>query len=121
MHKKTLAVTRRLPHEVELRIARDHVARFNTEDRLYSSDKLISTSVGADALLTTSQDHMDAQVFSRLGGSVGVGNCQPGLADLTVNNQPAQPLPFSSRIAANNLFVSCARPLGVKKMVTGGQ
>lgn len=115
MHKKTLVVTRRLPHEVELRIARDHVARFNTEDRLYSSDELISTSVGGDALLTTSQYHMDAQVFSRLGGSVGVGNCQPGQADLTVNNQPAQPLPFSSHIAPKNLFLSFTPTLGSER------
>lgn len=70
MLNKTLVVTRQLPHEVELRIARDYVARFNTDDRLYTSDKLISASAGADALLINSQDHMDAQVLSRLGSSV---------------------------------------------------
>ncbi|MGB0125540.1 MAG: D-glycerate dehydrogenase [Silvibacterium sp.] len=70
MPKKTLVVTRRLPDEVESRITRDYVARFNAEDRPYSSDELINVSSGADALLITSEDVMGAQMLSRLPGSV---------------------------------------------------
>ncbi len=70
MPKKTLVVTRRLPDEVESRITRDYVARFNAEDRPYSSDELISVSSGAEALLITSEDVMGAQVLSRLPDSV---------------------------------------------------
>ena len=61
MPKKTLVVTRRLPPEVESRIIRDYTARLNSEDRLYSSDELIDISAGADALLITQQDVMDAK------------------------------------------------------------
>ncbi|MGH9739131.1 MAG: 2-hydroxyacid dehydrogenase [Candidatus Acidiferrales bacterium] len=72
MPKKTLVVTRRLSQEVEARIARDYLARFNAEDRLYSSGELIEVSAGADALLITQQDVMNAQVLSRLPNSVRV-------------------------------------------------
>jgi len=66
--KKILVVTK----EVELRIARDYEPRINLADRLYSSDELINVSKGADALLITGQDRMDADVISRLPGSVRV-------------------------------------------------
>jgi lactate dehydrogenase-like 2-hydroxyacid dehydrogenase len=72
MPEKILVVTRLLPREVESRIARDYIARFNTEDRLYSSDELVDVSAGADALLITQEDVMDAQVVSRLPKTVRV-------------------------------------------------
>ena len=72
MPKKTLVVTRRLPQEVESRINRDYIARLNSDDRLYSSEELIDVSAGADALLITQQDVMDARVLSRLPSSVRV-------------------------------------------------
>lgn len=72
MPEKTLVVTRRLPHEVESRITRDYVARFNVEDLLYSSDELVDVSAGADALLITQEDVMNAGVLCRLPASVRV-------------------------------------------------
>ena len=72
MPKKTLVVTRRLPQAVESRISRDYAARFNAEDRLYSSNELVDISAGADALLITQQDVMDAQFLSHLPSSVRV-------------------------------------------------
>lgn len=70
--KKIVVATRRWPQEVELRIARDYEARINLADGLYSSDELINVSKGADALLITGQDRMDAGVISRLASSVRV-------------------------------------------------
>lgn len=72
MPKKTLTVTRRLPREVESRIVRDYIAKFNPDDRLYSSEELIEVSVGADALLITQQDVISAYLLSRLSCSVRV-------------------------------------------------
>jgi lactate dehydrogenase-like 2-hydroxyacid dehydrogenase len=72
MPKNTLVVTRRLPEEVEARIARDYDARLNAEDQLYASDQLIQIAEGADALLVTSQDLLNAKVVSRLPSSVKV-------------------------------------------------
>ena len=68
MPKKTLVVTRRLTEEVESRISREYVARFNAEERL--SDELMNMSAGADAMLITQQDVTDARVLSRLPSSV---------------------------------------------------
>ena len=70
MPKKTLVVTRRLPPEVESRIIRNYTARLNFTDRLYSSDELIDISAGADALLITQHDVMDAKVLAHLPSSV---------------------------------------------------
>jgi lactate dehydrogenase-like 2-hydroxyacid dehydrogenase len=72
MAKKCLLVTRQLPQKVEERIARGYIARFNMQDRLYSGDELIDISTGADALLITQQDIIDAGVLSRLPSSVRV-------------------------------------------------
>lgn len=72
MPMKTLVVTRRLPEEVESRITRSYNARLNLDDRLYSSDQLIDLSAGADALLITQQDVMDARVLARVSSSVRV-------------------------------------------------
>jgi lactate dehydrogenase-like 2-hydroxyacid dehydrogenase len=68
--KKTLVVTRRLPESVEARISRDYNARFNTEDKLYTSDQLIQIAESADALFITGLDLMTSQVLSRLPGSI---------------------------------------------------
>lgn len=72
MPRKTLVITRRLPQEVESRIARDYVGRFNAEDRLYSSDELIDISAGADALLITQEDTINAGVLARLPRSIRI-------------------------------------------------
>jgi lactate dehydrogenase-like 2-hydroxyacid dehydrogenase len=68
--KKVLTVSRRLPEQVESRIARDYDARINPDDHAYSSDELLKLSIGADALLITGQDRMDARTISRLPDSV---------------------------------------------------
>lgn len=70
--KPTLLVTRRLPDAIESRIRRDYEARFNANDRLYSREELLSLSNGADALLITVQDQLDAGLISCLPTSVQI-------------------------------------------------
>lgn len=70
MTGKHLTVTRRLPEEIEARIRGDYLARFNTDDHLYTADELIEASAGADALLVTPRDVLAAAVIARLPGSV---------------------------------------------------
>jgi lactate dehydrogenase-like 2-hydroxyacid dehydrogenase len=69
MTGKHLTVTRRLPVEIEARIRRDYSARFNTDD---TSDELVAAAAGADALLVTPRDVLDAAVIVRLSDSVRV-------------------------------------------------
>lgn len=68
--KPILVVTRQLPAAVEVRIRLNYGARFNANNRLYTGDELVAESEGADALLITQQDRMDASLISRLAASV---------------------------------------------------
>jgi lactate dehydrogenase-like 2-hydroxyacid dehydrogenase len=73
MHSKpVLVVTRRLPKAVEERITRDYDARLNVNDELYSCDTLLASCTGADALLITRRDRMDADLLSALPTSIRV-------------------------------------------------
>ena len=70
--RPVLVVTRSLPPAVEERIKRDYQARFNADDHLYSCQELAAISNGADALLITSQDLMNADLLLRLSKSVQI-------------------------------------------------
>jgi lactate dehydrogenase-like 2-hydroxyacid dehydrogenase len=70
--KPVLVITRRLVDAVQERIERDYDARFNATDQLYSCDGLLARSAGADALLITRRDLMDAGVVSALSSSVRI-------------------------------------------------
>lgn len=70
LEKPILVVTRRLPEAVEARITHDYDIRFNANDRLYTRDELVAQANGAEALLITQQDRMDAELISHLPKSV---------------------------------------------------
>lgn len=77
--RPTVVVTRRLPEPVEQELARDFDARLNREDRPLGPDGLREALAGADALLCTVTDRLDAGVLSveprraRLLANFGVG------------------------------------------------
>lgn len=68
--KSVVLVTRKLPNAVEARLARDYDARFNREDRVYSSDELIAHAAGADAIIPCHTEKLNAAVIERLPESV---------------------------------------------------
>ena len=68
--KAVVLVTRKLPQAVEERLARDYDARFNTEDRVYSSDELVELAAGADAIIPCHTEKLSAEVIARLPESV---------------------------------------------------
>lgn len=70
MTKATLLVTRRLPAAVEDRAARLFAARFNPEDRIYTSAELVRHAEGADAILTAPGDRLDAATIAALPASI---------------------------------------------------
>ena len=99
MDKPTLLVTRKLPANVEDRITRDYSGIFNPDDRLYSTEELLSLSEQADAILTCHTEHFSAQVIERLSDrikaiatySVGVDHCDLDAAkrkSIIVTNTP---------------------------------
>jgi lactate dehydrogenase-like 2-hydroxyacid dehydrogenase len=71
-NKRVLVLTRKWPEAVEALIRRDYDARFNALDLLYSRDELLARSEGADGLLITRRDSIDASVVSALPRSVRI-------------------------------------------------
>jgi lactate dehydrogenase-like 2-hydroxyacid dehydrogenase len=70
--KPVVLVTRKLPALVEERLLRDYQARLNPDDRLYSSDEVIESAAGADAILPCHTERFTAQVIQRLPRSVRI-------------------------------------------------
>lgn len=68
--KAVVLVTRKLPQAVEERLSRDYDARFNTEDRVYSSDELVELAAGAEAIIPCHTEKLSADVIARLPESV---------------------------------------------------
>ncbi len=64
--KPVILVSRRLPEAVEARLARDYAPRLNPEDKPYTADALAAAARGADALLVTPTDRMDAGLIAAL-------------------------------------------------------
>lgn len=70
--KPKLIVTRKLPENVERRIAAAYDAILNASDTLYSSDSLVAAAEGADGLLVTPTEKCTAGFFAALPDSVGI-------------------------------------------------
>ena len=70
--KHRILCTRRMPPNVEARLARDYDATLNPEDRLYSEDGLVQGSEGRDGIFCAGGDPMTAGVIERLPESVGI-------------------------------------------------
>ena len=70
--KPVVLVARKLPDAVEARLAADYDARFNPDDRLYTSDELIALSDGADAIVPCHTEKFTPEVIGRLPDSVKI-------------------------------------------------
>jgi lactate dehydrogenase-like 2-hydroxyacid dehydrogenase len=72
MSKPVLVVTTHFVHEVEIRIDRDFEVRRKPNGTVFSQDELLSAADGADAMLITPFDRLDATFFERVSSSVKV-------------------------------------------------
>jgi glyoxylate reductase len=70
MERPVLMVTRRLPQAVEERAAREFAARLSKDDRPLSRAELLAAAAGADAVLCSPTDRMDAAAIAALPQSV---------------------------------------------------
>jgi glyoxylate reductase len=70
--KTRIFVTRRLPPNVEARLARDYQASLNGDDRVYSSAELTDAAEGHDGILCCSTERFSASVISALPDSVKI-------------------------------------------------
>jgi len=70
--KPTLLVTRKLPEAVEARASRDYKARLNVADEPLDGDGILRAAAGADAVLCTTTDRLDAATIAKLPNSVRI-------------------------------------------------
>ena len=70
--KPSVLCTRRMPPNVEARLARDYRATLNPEDRIYSKDDLVAGSEGQDGIFCAGGDPVTAGCVERLPDSVRV-------------------------------------------------
>jgi len=72
MSKPKLAVTSRFTEPVEDRITREYEALRSAGGKSLDREELIALTVGADAMLVTPNDHLDAEFFVRISPSVKI-------------------------------------------------
>jgi lactate dehydrogenase-like 2-hydroxyacid dehydrogenase len=72
MSKPILLVTRRLPPAIEARAARDYDARLNAEDTVRTGADVVRLAQGADAVLCSPAEKLDAAVIGALPASIKV-------------------------------------------------
>lgn len=99
MSKPTVLVTRRLPQDVQQRLARDYDAVFNDDDHIFDASELLRRADGMDAILPCHTEHFSAEVMAALptnvriiaNFSVGVDHVDLGAArerGVVVTNTP---------------------------------
>lgn len=72
MSRPRILVTRKLPGDVETRAARDYDALLNTGDYLLNRDDIVARAQGADGLLVTVTDRIDATLVAALPVSIRI-------------------------------------------------
>ena len=95
--KPTIFVTRRLPDDVTRRLTKDYDARLNEHDGVLSADQLVKGAEGADALLVTPTDKLNAEVIGRLPKSVRmIATFSVGYEHIDLNAAKQRGLPVSN-------------------------
>ncbi len=70
--KAKILITRRLPPNVEARLARDYQATLNADDRNYSSAEIVDAAEGQDGILCCGTEKFSDGVISALPESVSI-------------------------------------------------
>ncbi len=95
--KPTIFATRRLPDAVTRRLTADYEARLNTQDGVLSAEELLKGADGADGLLVTPTDKLNADLIGRLPKSVRmVATFSVGYEHIDLNAAKARGLPVSN-------------------------
>src|ERR1700733_12317297 len=72
VRKPIVVVTSHFIEGVETRIEREYEARRSTNGASFRSEELLAAAEGADAMLVTLADRIDAEFFKRVSASVKV-------------------------------------------------
>ncbi len=117
-----IVVTRRLPDAIEQRMGMLFEARFNPDDRALAADEIIEAAKGADVLVSSITDTLDAALIAQLPDQIrliaqfgnGVDNIDLAAAQargITVTNTPSV-LTEDTADMAMALILSVPRRLG---------
>ena len=83
---KKILVTRRLLQSNEDRLKELYKAKLNSNDELYSQQKLIEMSEGCDGILSALTDNLDEQTINKLPDSVKIlSNFAVGFGNIDLN------------------------------------
>ena len=123
---KKILITRRLLRSCEDKAAKTFDAKFNSNDELYSQEKLIKLSEGYDGILSALTDKLDAQTINKLPESVkilsnfavGFGNIDLVAAkkrNIIVTNTPEVLTDATAEIGILLILGACRRaPEGIE-------
>ena len=123
---KKILITRRLLRSCEDKAGKMFSAKFNSNDELYSQEKLIELSKGCDAVLTALTDKLDAETIKKLPESVkilsnfavGFGNIDLVAAkkrNIVVTNTPDVLTDATAEIGILLILGACRRaPEGIE-------
>ena len=132
MSKPTILVTRKMPPNVEARLARDYSAVFNIEDRLYTSDEILELSRQADAMLICHTERMAAETIEQLPDrikaianfSVGVDHCDLDAArrkGVIVTNTPDVLTDATAELTVLLMLGAARRASEGERLIRAGQ
>jgi lactate dehydrogenase-like 2-hydroxyacid dehydrogenase len=124
-------VTRRIPDAVRQRLERDYDAAVNEADTHLSPDELIAAAAGADGLIVTPPDRLDAATLERLPDSVrtiacfSVGTNHVDLEaararGIAVTNTPGVLTDATAEIALLLILGACRRAWEGQRMLRAG-
>ncbi len=95
--KPIVYVTRRLPDAVTSRLMASYAGRLNPEDAIRTPEEIVEGAVGADAILVTPADKINAELINRLPESVRmIATFSVGHEHIDLNAAKARGLPVSN-------------------------
>lgn len=131
-NRARIFVTRKLPDNVQARLAADYDCNFNPDDSLYSGDELVELSGNCDAILCCHTERFTADVIKRLPAnvkaianfSVGVDHCDLQAArekSIIITNTPDVLSDATAEIAILCMLGAARRGSEGLKMVSNNQ
>jgi lactate dehydrogenase-like 2-hydroxyacid dehydrogenase len=127
-----LVVTAHFMKPVEARIESDYEIRRKTDGTLFTRNELLATAEGADAMLITPFDRLDAEFFKRVSPSVkvistysvGVDHIDMNAAaerDIAIGYTPAEVTDATADIAMLLLLGASRRAFEAQELVRSGE
>jgi lactate dehydrogenase-like 2-hydroxyacid dehydrogenase len=132
MKKPVLVVTSHFIQPVEARIDSNYKVRRKTDGTLFTRDELLAAAEGADALLITPFDRLDAEFFGRVSPSVkAISTTSVGFdhidmhaaaeRNIAIGYTPAEVTDATADIAMLLLLGASRRAFEAQELIRGGR